>query len=409
MHKLRSLDDLHSLIKNRIQEDLHLEYKASPAIADSQRGEIAKDVSAFANSDGGVLVYGVVEKDQYPLRIDEGVDAQTFNREWLENVITSNVSPRLDGVVIHAIEIAPDRCAYVVEVPKSYRGPHQERKSKRYHKRFNFKSEPMEDYEINDVRNRRDLVMPLVSVDIDIYHGALIHLVIANVGDIPAEDVRFEITPEMPKELSRLTPNLITEGCAFLSPKREYRFYVGSAVEHLHKDALHTFDVAVSYFNRRVGSRIADTFHFDLLDYLHTAIIASDVRDHGEKLVKAIGDLKDEVSRVKEALQEIVPIAGPTGLNLSFSAIRNFQSLRDGERTIERINPYTCPAEAFCEVLGVDTRMSHLLHHYFRYRRSFSHTVEGVSGVTAELVDKLKIFFSVDTDDLPTSSLTGES
>jgi predicted HTH transcriptional regulator len=48
--------DLENLIKNQVQESLHLDYKDSRAISDKLRHEIAKDVSAFANADGGVII-----------------------------------------------------------------------------------------------------------------------------------------------------------------------------------------------------------------------------------------------------------------------------------------------------------------------------------------------------------------
>jgi Putative DNA-binding domain len=402
VEKPRTLHDLQTLISNRVQEDLHLDYKASPSISDNKRGEIAKDVSAFANSDGGVLVYGIEEgKDHYPVRVDGGIDATHFNREWLENIVTSNISPRIDGLVISPIEITAGRCAYVVEVPKSYRGPHQERTSKRYHKRFNFKSEPMEDYEINDVRNRRDVVQPLISVGVDIYHGALMHLVVSNIGDIPAEKVSFEITPQIPPELARLNPPLIMKGTDYFPPKREYRFFIGSALEHLHEDALHAFDVTTTYFNPRVGSTMTEAFHIELLDYLQSAITESDVKELGEKLVKVIGEVKNEISQAKSVLQGIAPVATPTGLALSFSTMRNLQNLRDGEQTIEKIDPYQCPVGAFREVLGTDDRTAQLLHHYFRWRHTIPHTVDGVTGVTPQVVEGLKKHFAMGDADLP--------
>ena len=51
----------------------------------------------------------------------------------------------------------------------------------------------MEDYEIRDVMNRRDVVLPLVSVDVDVRWGAVIDLVVRNIGEIPAEGVRFSL------------------------------------------------------------------------------------------------------------------------------------------------------------------------------------------------------------------------
>jgi predicted HTH transcriptional regulator len=159
-----NIDDLNQLIKNEVQENIHLDYKDSRAIDSKKRHDIAKDVSAFANSDGGILIYGIREEDHLPIALDEGVDHTKYSREWLEEVITSNITPRIDDLKIIQIPVSTSRSWFVVKVPKSYRAPHQEQYSKRYYKRFNFISERMEDYEINDVR--RDLPPLLVPITI---------------------------------------------------------------------------------------------------------------------------------------------------------------------------------------------------------------------------------------------------
>src|SRR5260370_10725479 len=115
----RTLDEVQALIRDRVAEDVHLDYKRSEAIADNKKGDIAKDVSAFLNSDGGVLIYGV-EEDQTqhaPVRVDDGVDHTRYSREWLEQVIGSNIQPRIDGVEIVAIPLSPVQSIYAVGVP----------------------------------------------------------------------------------------------------------------------------------------------------------------------------------------------------------------------------------------------------------------------------------------------------
>ena len=404
----KTLADLQGLITNRVQEDLHLDYKESSALADKKRGEIAKDVSAFANSDGGALVYGIVEEEHLPVRIDEGVSDREFNREWLENVITSNISPRIDGIQICPIEIAAGRSGYVVATPKSYRGPHQERSSKRYYKRFNFKSEPMEDYEINDVRNRRDVVLPLINIDLEIYHGVIVHVVISNIGEVPAENVSFKLTPDVPELTKKLTPNIITEGCSVFPPGKVYKFFFGSAIEALHKDALHAFDVEVSYYNRRIGQIVTDTYQLDVMDYIHTAIIETDLREQGQKLTEAIGALTKQVGEVKGVMENLSAIAGPTGLTLSRGTIKDLQQLRDGGDRLQKIDAFSCRPEAFREVLGVSMQTAHLLNYFFRFRHTYLGDLDSVTGMTPELVAKLKDRFIIDDEPDPVNADSAE-
>lgn len=149
-----SIEDIKSLITNEVEENVHLDYKAAGALAkeDKKRMEITKDVSAFANSDGGIIIYGVLEKDHRPDKITP-VDGRTYTKEWLENVIQL-IQPRIEGITIYPIRIDNlENSVYIVKIPRSDNAPHMA-KDKKYYKRFNFKSEPMEDYEIKDLYNR---------------------------------------------------------------------------------------------------------------------------------------------------------------------------------------------------------------------------------------------------------------
>lgn len=192
----KTVENIQKLIRTQVQESLNLDYKRSSSISNKARAEIAKDVSAFANSDGGLIIYGVEEKEHLPVRIDDGVEHETFNREWLENVITSNIAPRIEDIQISQIPLSDSHSIFAVKVPKSFRGPHQERlESKRYYRRFNFKSVPMEDYEVREAYNRRRIVPSLINFDLKIKD--FVEFVISNVGDLPAQDVRFEFSKGM--------------------------------------------------------------------------------------------------------------------------------------------------------------------------------------------------------------------
>lgn len=149
-----TIDDIEYLIASEIEENIHLDYKAAGALDkdDKKRTEITKDVSAFANSDGGIIVYGLSEKDNRPQSLSP-VDGRIYTKEWLENVIQL-IQPKIEELKIFPVRINNlDQSIYVVKIPRSGAAPHMAR-DKRYYKRFNFKSEPMEDYEVKDVYNR---------------------------------------------------------------------------------------------------------------------------------------------------------------------------------------------------------------------------------------------------------------
>ena len=83
-----SIDEIYNLIQNEVEENIHLDYKEARALGkdDAKKAEITKDVSAFANSDGGVIVYGVAEENYKPQEITP-IDGKIFTKEWLENII----------------------------------------------------------------------------------------------------------------------------------------------------------------------------------------------------------------------------------------------------------------------------------------------------------------------------------
>jgi hypothetical protein len=150
--------DLVRLIEGRTSESLTLDFKACDALStsDSKKNELSKDVAAMANSAGGVLIYGVRELDHVATQLDEGYDPSVITKEWLEQVINSRIQRRIDGIRIHQIQLLtqrPGKVAYVVEVPQSSRAPHQSW-DKKFYRRYNFESVPMEEYEVRDVANR---------------------------------------------------------------------------------------------------------------------------------------------------------------------------------------------------------------------------------------------------------------
>jgi len=158
-------EDIEALLNVR-NEDLQLEYKKSDALRNSKKTEITKDVSAMANSAGGVIIYGVDEQkaSNGPIKLDGGIDPNEISPEWLEQVIDAGIQRRIDGLVIHPVAMASTgRLVYVVSIPQSNRAPHMA-SDHRYYKRLGTTTAMMEEYEVRDVGRR--LESPDLYVDL---------------------------------------------------------------------------------------------------------------------------------------------------------------------------------------------------------------------------------------------------
>ncbi|HEV8286847.1 MAG TPA: ATP-binding protein [Chitinophagaceae bacterium] len=180
MESIWKIDRIQSYIDNKVEESIQLDYKAANALQNipEKKREISKDVSAMANSAGGVIIYGIKEfddplKKHFPEKIDP-IKRKVISKEWLEQVIGSNIQPKIEGVIITPISISNEDVLYVAEIPQSLT-VHQAN-DKRYYKRYNFESAPMEDYEVKDIMNRSK--NPLIELNFDL----LQKLINANEG-----------------------------------------------------------------------------------------------------------------------------------------------------------------------------------------------------------------------------------
>src|SRR5437764_7283721 len=95
-------EDILRLVSDAETEGINLEFKSCDALTnDGWKRELAKNVSAFANSGGGTIIYGVIEnRDTHAAeRIDGGFDAKELNIETLEQVIVSHIQRKIDGII----------------------------------------------------------------------------------------------------------------------------------------------------------------------------------------------------------------------------------------------------------------------------------------------------------------------
>ncbi len=120
--------DLESLIDAGTPELKTLDYKQSlPGNSDEGRREFLADVSSFANSVGGHLIYGMRADAGVPVEL-LGVDAEGDGAILrLESSIRDGIDPRIAGIHCTAVKLTNSRTAILIRIPKSFSSPHMVR------------------------------------------------------------------------------------------------------------------------------------------------------------------------------------------------------------------------------------------------------------------------------------------
>lgn len=125
--------DIQALVMNQVSEGRRLDYKEQFQVqSEGERKEFLSDISAFANTDGGYLVFGIQEQrdsNNKPTGIPSaGVGLPNFNADSeilrLDSMIRDGLAPRLSGVLMKKIDGFANGPVFVIHVPQSWNAPH---------------------------------------------------------------------------------------------------------------------------------------------------------------------------------------------------------------------------------------------------------------------------------------------
>jgi hypothetical protein len=117
--------DIQALKASGIEEGKTIEYKLElPGTRDEDKREFLADVSSFANTEGGDILYGVAE-DQGVITDIVGLSSPDFDAEILrlENLIRDGISPRMNAA-FRAVPCAAGK-VLIIRVEKSWIAPHR--------------------------------------------------------------------------------------------------------------------------------------------------------------------------------------------------------------------------------------------------------------------------------------------
>lgn len=130
--------DLWSLVSASGGEDERLEFKSTMygKAADDVR-EMIRDIASLANTNGGLILIGVMEDDDGVAVALPGVTGSD-HVERITSSAQANISPRISGLDAAAIRLADGKFVIAIDVPRSSGQPHMTtfRSENRFWKRY---------------------------------------------------------------------------------------------------------------------------------------------------------------------------------------------------------------------------------------------------------------------------------
>lgn len=175
MSTIKNIEDIKALIDGGVEESTTLEYKRNFAKQNPHwKEELAKDVSAMANSNGGTIIYGIKEKENkkgspegssIPIDICP-IPATEMKKDQLTQLLATIIQPKIEDIEILYLNMGEEGGIFVLNIPQSYTA-HQDKLNYLYYKRRNAVVDKMEDYEIRDVMNRSKT--PIVKLSFELH------------------------------------------------------------------------------------------------------------------------------------------------------------------------------------------------------------------------------------------------
>jgi hypothetical protein len=148
-------------IADQKEENLHLDFKtADPQLSRDDRRNLAEAISGFANSEGGLIIWGVEARPN-----QQKIDCACAKKEIRPlSLFLSKLNQHTGGVQHRKIESDNDQGFAVTLVPASDAGPHMAKLGvDRYIKRSGSQFLRMEHFDIEDMFGRRK--RPILSLN----------------------------------------------------------------------------------------------------------------------------------------------------------------------------------------------------------------------------------------------------
>lgn len=118
--------DLLNMISEGEFERKTLDFKLTlPGNSEGEKKEFLFDVSSFANTSGGMLIYGMYEQGGIASEL-KGLGAINADQEILrlESILASGIAPRITNVSFKPVQLSSGGVAILCDIPQSWIYPH---------------------------------------------------------------------------------------------------------------------------------------------------------------------------------------------------------------------------------------------------------------------------------------------
>ncbi|HAG51655.1 MAG TPA: hypothetical protein DHU69_02565 [Deltaproteobacteria bacterium] len=136
------------------QESSRLEFKSARIFEKKEKAvhELSQETSAFANSEGGVILIGMEERKEGKTRVADkimGIDQNEIPPEWLQQVLESNLSPFLPGIRVFPVCFSghnSGKVGYSILIPQGTTA--YQANDMKYYGRSEYEKKALPDHEI---------------------------------------------------------------------------------------------------------------------------------------------------------------------------------------------------------------------------------------------------------------------
>ena len=308
-------------------EDDRWELKSATYLEPAKKGELKKElgkqVSAFANTGGGCIIFGVSDDTRQLEPCTDKVGRQSMV-DFLSNLVEQSVEYPISKFQVYRIpfEKEPTKAIFLVQIPDSPAAPHQAKDERQYYYRIFGHSKPAPHFHLQLLRQRETkcIVVPTIE-SIEVTLPGLVRrgntltydvvVAVLNQASFVAEPVGIAVHSSLPTSNWAIedlkdgnTDHVLTADHLFPGLTNKFKFkitYTAPKEEALPVDTVASdmpnVKISIRAFSQNFGS---DPIDLVLADY----IPADELRRLNEENQKKI---KDQKASLQKKFEEVRP------------------------------------------------------------------------------------------------------